>query len=200
MSYFKGQAVIFGRTHGEQTQGVVEKVNPKSIKIRQTEARGGHPVGTIWTVAPNLVRPANGVAAPTAPTAVPVKDGMDWNRNCAACGLKPEDFGSVITLQGTQFRLVGLNPRCPKNDVEIERVRDGKKFKCSSDAVRRAQRPVAPVGKRTEDQILSDIVGCYAGLSPENLFMDGEISHSQGMRRAVGIRSRMRDLFQVLVR
>lgn len=52
-----GQKVLFGRKHGEQTPGVIVKVNPKTFKVRQLEARGtfaNHPVGMVWTVSPSL--------------------------------------------------------------------------------------------------------------------------------------------------
>ena len=52
-----GQKVLFGRKHGEQTPGVIVKVNPRKFKVRQLEARGAfvdHPVGTVWTVPASL--------------------------------------------------------------------------------------------------------------------------------------------------
>lgn len=69
MSFQVGQQVIFGRGRGEQTKGTVVKVNPKSLKVRQDEARNGHPVGTVWTVSPKLVRDA----AEPAPTPAPIR-------------------------------------------------------------------------------------------------------------------------------
>ena len=45
--------------------------------------------------------------------------------------------------------------------------------------------------KRTEDEIMSDISGCYAELSPENLTCDGECSPSE-------VRSRERDIMRRL--
>jgi hypothetical protein len=62
MEEFKtGDIVVFGRRRGEQTLGTVIKVNRKSIKIRQEEARGtqkSHAVGSKWTVGRTLVRHA----------------------------------------------------------------------------------------------------------------------------------------------
>lgn len=59
MAEFKvGDPVTFGRGHGEKTRGTVTKVNRKTCKIRQDEARGtmkNHPVGTIWTVPFSLL-------------------------------------------------------------------------------------------------------------------------------------------------
>jgi hypothetical protein len=59
-STFKiGDPVVFGRPSGEQTHGVVLKVNGKTILIEQTEARGQGRVrqaGAKWRVAVSLVR------------------------------------------------------------------------------------------------------------------------------------------------
>lgn len=49
-----GMKVVFGRVNGEQTLGEVVKINTKSLKVRQLEGRGSHPVGTVWSVAPVL--------------------------------------------------------------------------------------------------------------------------------------------------
>lgn len=52
-----GMVVLFGRTHGEHTLGVIVKVNPKKFKVKQMEARGSfrsYPVGTVWTVPASL--------------------------------------------------------------------------------------------------------------------------------------------------
>lgn len=65
-NYKVGDKVRFGRSHGEQTLGEVVKVNPTKLKIKQLEQRGtskAHPIGTIWTVPPSLVRLADGVSA-----------------------------------------------------------------------------------------------------------------------------------------
>lgn len=72
MSNFEvGDKVIFGRTRGEKTRGEVVKVNPVKLKVKQLEARGGYPVGTVWTVPPSLCTlgetPNTPVVAPTAP-------------------------------------------------------------------------------------------------------------------------------------
>tara|TARA_R110002126_G_scaffold87908_1_gene210963 strand:- start:166 stop:555 length:390 start_codon:yes stop_codon:yes gene_type:complete len=51
--YKIGMSVSFGRPNGEQTIGKIVKVNPKKLKIEQTEVRGSrktHAVGTVWTV------------------------------------------------------------------------------------------------------------------------------------------------------
>jgi len=47
--------VIFGKQNGEQTLGRVLGIGPKRVKIEQLEARGSHPIGTIWRVDPKLI-------------------------------------------------------------------------------------------------------------------------------------------------
>lgn len=49
-----GMKVVFGRVNGEQTLGEVVKINTKSLKVRQLEDRGTHPIGTVWSVDPVL--------------------------------------------------------------------------------------------------------------------------------------------------
>jgi hypothetical protein len=130
-----GQPVTFGRPNGEKTLGVILKVNPKTIAVMQTEDRGGHPLGTKWRVAPSFVTP---LTVATQPTPVTLPSTSTWDRWCKDLGFKPEDFGKVITLRNVEFRLTGLNPSRPKNDVEMVRVRDGKRFKCASHVARLA--------------------------------------------------------------
>lgn len=46
--------------------------------------------------------------------------------------------------------------------------------------------------KRSESAILKDIQIVYNGLSPENLWMDGEATRAQANRRAAALRARLR--------
>ncbi len=52
-----------------------------------------------------------------------------------------------------------------------------------------------PTTKRSDDDIMRDILGCYCRLSPENLHCDGEISRSQASRKAAQIRRELRGHF-----
>lgn len=55
--YKKGDKVRFGRPGGEQTEGIVEKVNAKSLKIKSLESRGRNgrvSAGQMWRVHPSL--------------------------------------------------------------------------------------------------------------------------------------------------
>ncbi len=53
MEYEIGMKVSFGRPNGEKTEGIIVKINPKSLKVRTLESRGrtGRSVqGTVWKV------------------------------------------------------------------------------------------------------------------------------------------------------
>ncbi len=63
-----------------------------------------------------------------------------------------------------------------------------------------APAPAAPVAKRPDAYILSDIQGCYNSLSPENLSCDGELSPSECLRRATAIKAKLRTLLAELGR
>jgi hypothetical protein len=58
--------------------------------------------------------------------------------------------------------------------------------------------PVAP--KRPEPEILREIEGVYARLSPENLTCDGELRGDAVRRRAAALNKRLRELFAELGR
>jgi hypothetical protein len=71
-----GDKGYFGRNRGEKTYGEVTKVNRKTLKVRQLEARGthkSHSVGTLWTVPKTLWTPEDqgkpAYAAPREPEA-----------------------------------------------------------------------------------------------------------------------------------
>lgn len=203
-----GNKVYFGRTYGEQTYGEVVGLARTKLKIKQLEERGMHrtrPAGTIWTVPPELCRHAAGapvtVPAPQ-PAVAPKAVDLDFARKAVSLGLPADCFGKTVTLQGRSVKIVGIETRRPAYPVSVEGPQGGR-YKVTVAMVLAAlgtSTPAAPRAKRSSDEIMRDIMGVYCGLSPENLFMDGEISHSQGMRRAVGIRSRMRDLFQEIGR
>ena len=54
--------------------------------------------------------------------------------------------------------------------------------------------------KRSEDDILIDILDCYCGLSPENLCCDGEASVAETNRRYKKLVARLRVLREELGR
>lgn len=137
-----GQEVMFGRPNGEKTRGVVEKINAKSVKIRQTEARGGHPVGTIWTVGPSLITPISGGTTPTTPVTKPTvtapttpADSRLWNQFAPRFGLALDLVGKTFKAKGTEYRITGIAPSRPKFPVDCIRTRDNRPFKFTAQGV-----------------------------------------------------------------
>ena len=71
-----GMTVSFGRKNGQAITGIVEKLNPKSAKIRSNESRplfpprGRATAGTIWRVPYSLLSPAGTTVVPQ-PAVVP---------------------------------------------------------------------------------------------------------------------------------
>lgn len=57
-----GMEVMFGRGNGEQTRGVIVKINRAKAKVQTTETRGRTTAGTVWTVPYSLMEPTNGNA------------------------------------------------------------------------------------------------------------------------------------------
>lgn len=61
-----GMTVIFGRGHGEQTRGIVVKMNEKKAKVQTVEARGKNgrsAAGTVWGVPYSMMKPADAAAS-----------------------------------------------------------------------------------------------------------------------------------------
>ena len=54
--------------------------------------------------------------------------------------------------------------------------------------------------KRTDAEILKDLLNVECALSPENIYQDGEISHSAGKRRARPLLARRAKLIAELGR
>jgi len=53
LNFYKGQKVSFTSRMGELVEGNIEKVNQKTIKVRQTNGRN-----VLWTVSPSLLKAA----------------------------------------------------------------------------------------------------------------------------------------------
>lgn len=85
--FAKGDVVSFGRPNGEKTEGIVVKVNTKTVIIETTEARGMMRVreaGKKWRV-PNdsrfvtMITPA--ANRPVQPVAAVPQNEENWNRH-----------------------------------------------------------------------------------------------------------------------
>lgn len=54
--------------------------------------------------------------------------------------------------------------------------------------------------EKTEQQIMNEILDCYVGLSPENLWLDGEATQAQARTMAKRLTTRLKELFKELGR
>lgn len=155
-----GDKVIFGRSHGEQTEGTVVKVNPTKLKVRQDESRGSmrsHPVGSIWGVPPSLCRKVGQTATPVA------------NALTLTVGQTVEYVGFSWAAKGNAV-VKGVITKVGHDAYEV--YGEGRTQVLSHTAVK-------AVSKRAFDVVKAQITGCYDSLSPENLTCDGERPRSQ---------------------
>lgn len=65
-----GKVVFFGRPEGEKTKGEIIKVNQRTVKIKQLEARGTLQAGAVWNVDKSMVYEVRS-GVPVLPTALP---------------------------------------------------------------------------------------------------------------------------------
>ena len=54
-----------------------------------------------------------------------------WDANCKLYGFKEDDFNKTISLQGRNFKIVGITPNCRKNGILIEDMGNNKTYKTS---------------------------------------------------------------------
>jgi len=209
--FYVGQHITFGRDKGQQTLGVVAKVNTKKLKVKQLEARGlskAHPVGTVWTVPPSLCTPCKvqpRAAAATVPTIAkpPCKPRPAYATGSAtatALGLPRCVVGETLRIQGTLYTMVGYKTSRPKYPIAGTGPRGGR-YKFSVDQVLTALgSPIVSKAKRPDDDILWDMLAVYNGLIPENLYCDGELTKAQTRRKERDLRAQLRSLSKELGR
>ena len=63
------------------------------------------------------------------------KSASDFKRMAARYSLAPSDLGRQFSLDGKQFILTGLNPRCRRYPILARGREDGKAWKLPLDAV-----------------------------------------------------------------
>ena len=63
---------------------------------------------------------------------------LAFEAECMYYGFQKTDYNRQFTLDGKVFRLVGFNPRSPKNNCNIFCESDGKTYKCADFLVKRA--------------------------------------------------------------
>lgn len=66
------------------------------------------------------------------------KAKMEWDLNCWRIGMKKEDFGKVVVLDGHLFRICGFLPNAKKNDIRILDVKRNKEYVSSHDTIKKA--------------------------------------------------------------
>lgn len=72
-----------------------------------------------------------------------------FERMAQRIGLKPEWFGVRFYVDGSPYRIIGVNPGRPKNVLSIENIATGKQYVCGPNYVRMglevaAARPATP--------------------------------------------------------
>lgn len=72
-----GMEVIFGRGNGEQTRGVIEKINRTKAKVRTIESRGKTMAGTVWSVPYSLMTMASNSTVTKVTIPVPYSPFQD---------------------------------------------------------------------------------------------------------------------------
>ncbi|RJQ25417.1 hypothetical protein C4565_08330 [Candidatus Parcubacteria bacterium] len=126
MSGFKkDDKVRFGRKGGEQTEGIVEKVNAKSLKIKSLESRGRDgrvSAGQVWRVHPSLctLLERNGkpvtasdviaTAFPNTPLREGFTDGLPGDDKVVAEAMAKLTTKEILAL-GRHFRKGYINSR-----------------------------------------------------------------------------------------
>ncbi len=61
----------------------------------------------------------------------------EFERDCVAVGLVPEDYGQIFTQQSKQYKIVGIDLAKRKYPIIIEDI-NGKRMRCTVDFVRKA--------------------------------------------------------------
>lgn len=99
-----GMEVIFGRGNGEQTRGVVIKINRAKAKVQTVENRGrSSAAGAVWSVPYSLMQPADGNTgienSVQIPMSIPYSPFQDYVEqltleaiNCVYSSLSPENL------------------------------------------------------------------------------------------------------------
>jgi hypothetical protein len=118
-----GDLVLFGRENGTKTEGRVVGINPKSVKVEQTDARGGRPVGTVWRVAPSFIYPLEGSPAPVVIAPVALESVLA--RLLADSLAGSFRVGQRVTFSGKGRTVVGTVARINAKTVTVKDCNDG---------------------------------------------------------------------------
>lgn len=61
-----------------------------------------------------------------------------FEQECIYFGFKPEDYNREFMADRKKFKLIGFNPKSPKNNCNIYCVDDGKTYRCNNEIIKRA--------------------------------------------------------------
>lgn len=138
---------------GEKVAYQICGYNPKgrtnNIRIRRV-SDGKEFITNAMSVKAGLGINIQQVAPPLTPQAkqpdspAPAEDDaarkakMEWDLNCWRIGMKAEDFGKTVVLEGRLFRICGIRPRATVNSILVLDVKRNKEFVISPDAVKKA--------------------------------------------------------------
>lgn len=118
-----GDTVLFGRENGEKTRGRVVKINASTIKVEQTEERGGRPIGTVWRVAASLVHPLEDSPAPVVIAPVALESVLA--RLLAGSLAGSFRVGQRVTFTTQGRTVVGTVARVNTKTVTVDHCDDG---------------------------------------------------------------------------
>lgn len=65
-------------------------------------------------------------------------DRVEFEDNAWKVGLRETDFERVVTIQGTRYKLVGINLRAPRYPIVAVDLASGKQFKLTEASVQAA--------------------------------------------------------------
>ena len=60
---------------------------------------------------------------------------VKWDANCSRYGLAEDDFGKKFTVQGVQYKIIGLNTRRPKYPISAVDISTYRSYKFSAGVV-----------------------------------------------------------------
>ena len=175
MDFKVNDKVLFGRSRGEQTHGTVLGIGRTGkLKVRQDEARGTRPVGTVWTVPQSLCRPAGSDAPPAQRPKGHLLVGQT---------VEYQDF---VWEKGGLGTVLGVVTHVTLNGAEV--FGNGRTIVLQRDSVK-------GVDRRPLDAVKDEAACVYGHLSPECLSCDGERPRAQVEVRRGQLHRALRALF-----
>lgn len=76
------------------------------------------------------------ISSPISDEESRASEKLNFERCASAIGLNPNDFGREFVSGRDVLKVVGINTNRPANPVELERVKDGKRYKASAGMVK----------------------------------------------------------------